>query len=227
MRKPKRPVHPALIFWDDPGTMEVCGGGTPGPAGGVGVMEAEEPDRGATPAWMFEAALFTDGGTLGANPSRRGGTWAWVVVDPYRDIRADSDCGTVVQKDFDSPPEFVTNNTSELLAAVLGMRALPDGWEGAVYSDSQTTLQRLAKARSGKIAKMAGAPADLVEELYRHAARFGQFRSVLLAGHPTREDLLYCQTQMVYRDPASGRLYSRHNHHADKLCCGVARDCGF
>lgn len=222
----RQTVRAQLMLWDDDsdsGTMTLRELNLPAEVEAVKDSASGEYDA-APPSWVFESALFPDGGTIGTNPSPHGGTWAFVVVDPYRDIRADCDSGTVVQADFTDRPVYLTNNTAELYAAVLGLRALPDGWEGAVYSDSQTTIRRLEKARDGKKNPMLGCPRDLVEAAYAEVKRVGQFRCVLLAGHPAKADLLHCQTQMVYRDPATGRVYSRHNHHADKLCGEAARD---
>lgn len=215
-----------MLLWDggDSGTMTL--GEVTTPPGGRDVREPETAGYEAAPAWVFESALFPDGGTIGTNPSPHGGTWAWVVVDPYRDIRAACESGVVAQDDFTDRPVYLTNNTAELYAAVLGLRSLPGGWEGAIYSDSQTTIRRLEKARDGLKNLMAGCPRDLVDATYAAVKHVGQFRCVLLAGHPAKADLLHCQTQMVYRDPATGRLYSRHNHHADKLCGEAARDWG-
>ena len=222
MAKCRPMVRAQPMLWDDGSdTMTL---GEFAPPGGRDVRESDTAGYEAAPAWVFESALFPDGGTIGTNPSPHGGTWAYVVVDPYRDIRADCDSGTVAQGDFTDRPVYLTNNTAELYAAVLGLRSLPDGWEGAVYSDSQTTIRRLEKARDGLKNPMLGCPRDLVDAAYAEVKRVGQFRCVLIAGHPTKAELLHCQTQMVYRDPATGRAYSRHNHHADKLCNEAARD---
>jgi hypothetical protein len=84
----------------------------------------------------------------------------------------------------------ISNNFSELLAAVRGMESLPAGWSGTIYTDSMITQRRIVKrGRYLKRAKMNGIPEWLRDQTDAAKSRLGAFRVVLLAGHPTRKDL--------------------------------------
>src|SRR5581483_9597584 len=85
-------------------------------------------------------ALYCDGGVVGHNPSSIGGTWAWCAVDEEGN-RVIERGGVVV-----APPNRpITNNHTEQIAITLALEAMPDGWEGTVYSDSQIGLGRVFK----------------------------------------------------------------------------------
>lgn len=123
--------------------------------------------------WMTD--VFVDGGIVGRNPSEIGGTWAWCEVIDGERVQEQS--GSVTPEEIGLPR--VTNNFTELLAAVLALEAMPDGWCGTLYTDSKITLYRLKGSR-----KFAGIPDSLRERCERQRERL-RFEVVLLGGHPT------------------------------------------
>lgn len=130
---------------------------------------------------MSNEVLYADGGVIGSNPSARGGTWAWCLV---RDgVRAEEESGVL-------PCEMllpsVTNNVSELYAAVRALESRPSGWTGTIYTDSQTTVYRVARPA---VAKMHGVPGFLIDRLRAVRTRLGLLHIRLVGGHPTAEEL--------------------------------------
>jgi len=127
--------------------------------------------------------IYCDGGVLKVNPSPFGGSWAWCLVEAGAIVRSAS--GIILPSECDGGP--VSNNVSELRAAVEALESTPRKWGGTLYSDSQVTLGRLFKGWP-----LNGVPEEL-------ACRVKQFRQdlrdyplidpVLLQGHPTKADL--------------------------------------
>ena len=163
--------------------------------------------------------LYTDGGVLGSNPSARGGTWAWVQVS----------CGERVQRgygwvtprelaawsqDGEMGREVVTNNMTELLAAVLGMEELPDGWGGELVTDSHVTLTRVVRLR--KQAKLNGIPLSLQRRLADCKARLGPYR---VSPEPA-----ICPVPIACGSTRDGVPVSIHNVYVDCLCARAARE---
>ena len=106
----------------------------------------------------------------------------------------------------------MTNNLTELLAAVLGMESMPANWDGTLYTDSQVTLYRVERrSPRKKAARMNGIPSALVERLNAARNRLGNYSVILLGGHPTYSDLA-----LGHRP--DGLPVSQHNVHTDKLC---------
>lgn len=89
--------------------------------------------------------LYTDGGVIIKNPSKIGGTYAWALVEPNRDRLLSFGSGIFTPKWMDK--KEVTNNHTELVAALYGVREAKDRgiqitrW----YSDSEVTLGRISK----------------------------------------------------------------------------------
>lgn len=149
-------------------------------------------------------SLYADGGVIGRNPSAVGGTWAWVQVNADGEhVRTGSGIVTPIFHGLD----LITNNLTELLAAVLGLESLPTGWVGTVYTDSQVTLYRITRDKT----KWAGIPAVLVERTQAARKPLGAYTVVLLGGHPTKAEL----AAGVRRD---GFPCSPHNVWCDKAC---------
>jgi hypothetical protein len=98
-----------------------------------------------------------------------------------------------------------------MLAAVQAMEALPDGWHGTLYTDSQVTLLRLTSGRS-----FNGIPDALVARLRAAQARLGRYGVVLVGGHPTRAEL-----HAGFRK--DGLPVSWHNVFVDRLCRDLAQ----
>lgn len=149
-------------------------------------------------------SAFTDGGCVGRNPSKLGGTWAWVVVDAD-DKEVARASGVITPEQWGMPE--VTNNATELLAALKLMEYLPNGWAGTLFTDSQITLFRITRENS----KFNGIPDAIEADVKFHRRRLGDFKVVLLDGHPTKAQL---DTGIGKR----GHGCSRWNVLCDVLC---------
>src|SRR5438445_3022 len=98
------------------------------------------------------AAIYTDGGLLTSNPSEIGGTWAWCAVTE-NGKRIGFKSGIVfadaLERDAelndDNPPQHpvVSNNHTEQIAIVKALEALPFGWSGTIFSDSEVAITRV------------------------------------------------------------------------------------
>lgn len=148
--------------------------------------------------------LFCDGGLLSKNPSPQGGTWAWCFVDEH-DQRICYESGILYPRDLGL--KKITNNHSELYAALAGMHALPDDWSGTIWTDSNVTLHRIkrdAKKAPDSIPERLDIACKALKE------RLGDYKVKLLSGHPSRE-----QIAIGYK---KCRPVSRHNVFCDQLC---------
>jgi ribonuclease HI len=153
--------------------------------------------------------IYVDGGIIGSNPSKIGGTWAAALVKRDKLIKLRS--GVVLPEHVGLP--VVTNNVTELLAAIFGLEMAPAGWDGTLFTDSQVTACRLSKVKSGA----KGLTAGLLERLGKAKARAGRFRAWLLAGHPSKAEL-------EEGHDAKGRDVSRFNVLCDEECSRLARE---
>lgn len=134
-------------------------------------------------------SLYCDGGIIGRNPSAIGGTWAWCLVEGDQLVREKS--GLIIgpagvrHSSDHSVAQPVSNNLAELVAAILGIEALPMNWSGYVCSDSQVTIGRLFW-----MWKFTRIPQEWI---WRAGSccllRPGPIRPILLQGHPTKTDL--------------------------------------
>jgi ribonuclease HI len=155
--------------------------------------------------------LYADGGVIRSNPSPHGGTFAWVLVNDLGE-RIGSDCGLIYPgKKFPA----ITNNYSELFAAVKALSAMEEGWGGTFHSDSLITIQRMTHSNHFK-----GIPDWLRKEVLE-LRRNRQWNTVLVAGHPTKRDLL-----RGYKEKKNGRRYpvSRWNRWCDNQCRELAKE---
>ena len=150
-------------------------------------------------------AVYADGGTLGKNPCRHGGMWAYRHVGPDDALVAE-DSGVIFPADVGLPT--VTNTVAELWAVVRALEALPKGWRGDVFTDSQVTVYRIARPAK---AQWRGVPDHLIQRAYTAIRRLGRLQARLLAGHPTAEDLARGHAQ-------DGRPVSPHNVACDDAC---------
>lgn len=159
------------------------------------------------------AAAYVDGGVIQVNPSPVGGTWAWAFVNAVGD-KLISDAGLVL------PPfgglDYISNNLTEMMAAVQALEALPKGWHGAFYSDSQITLGRLFQGW-----KWRGIPQELRDRARLALDRLKingalQVKYELLKGHPTKAELAAGR---------SGRMgVSKWNVYCDAECGRVGAE---
>lgn len=169
-------------------------------------MELSLAEMGSAAVTVEVAAVYADGGIVGRNPSKVGGTWAYCRCDAVG-VRLDWRAGSVTPEEAGRAE--VTNNFTELLAAVLALEGLPDGWAGTLYTDSQITAYRVGRERS----KFAGIPEPLVARVAAVRARLGRYRVVLLGGHPSyaelaagkRRDGLPCSWHNVFCDKQASR----------------------
>lgn len=169
------------------------------------------------------AAAYCDGGVISSNPSRIGGTYAAVFVSKSGE-QISSVSGTVTPAQAGLPA--ITNNYTELLAAVVAMELLPANWTGTLYTDSNVTRLRIVNAKPS----MAGIPTDLQERLAHAKSRIGgawspgQDRNgatggmcvVLLKGHPTKADL--AAGEGARGEGKQSLPVSKWNVLCDKLC---------
>lgn len=151
--------------------------------------------------------VFTDGGCAGRNPSALGGSWAWVQVAGGVEVRRAS--GTVTPAQVGLP--VVTNNLTELLAAVEALEACPAGWAGTIHTDNKVTLHRVHPRPKPARPSMVGIPQALRDRLAAAKARLGRYAVRLVAGHPTGAELAAGRT-------AKGVLASPFNVACDILC---------
>lgn len=163
--------------------------------------------------------LFTDGGVIGPNPSLLGGTWAWCLVNG-QDRRIACNSGIILPTDINR--EKVTNNVTELYAALQGLQACQEAnilclqtaageqvrlhW----FTDSYITLLRLT---TGK--KFNGIPPAL-QKLSLYLRSQFRYNSYLLGGHPTKKELLAGLNR-------KGAPVSRHNVWCDQRCTKLAK----
>jgi hypothetical protein len=169
------------------------------------------------------AAAYCDGGVISSNPSRIGGTYAAVFVSKSGE-QMSSVSGTVTPAQAGLPA--ITNNYTELLAAVVAMELLPANWTGTLYTDSNVTRLRIVNAKPS----MTGIPNDLQERLAHAKSRIGgawspgQDRNgatggmcvVLLKGHPTKADL--AAGEGARGEGKQSLPVSKWNVLCDKLC---------
>jgi len=149
-------------------------------------------------------AIYCDGGIIGPrNPSKIGGAWAWCWVNED-DCLIRHESNVILPGGMTTPT--VTNNHTELLAAVMALSSVPEGWAGTLYTDSLVTLYRVTDGVSfNAVPGWLEAKARLIREGRRYKVK-------LVAGHPTRKELL---SGVRLRN---GLPASHWNAFCDKLC---------
>lgn len=150
---------------------------------------------------------FADGGCIGPNPSRHGGTWAFRLLRGSE--VAEERSGVVTAREAALPA--VSNNYTELLACLNALSCLPEGWAGTLYSDSWCTVCRLVNERPG----FAGIPTSMVRRVWFERERLGRFKVVLLDGHPT-------VAQLAVGVGKRGNPVSEHNVACDEVCTALS-----
>lgn len=120
--------------------------------------------------------IFCDGGVIGPNPSPLGGTWAFSWEDESK-----QSAGVITPDDLDVAK--ITNNQTELLAAVKALSSVSEGWKGTLFTDSMITMYRLTTSDSFKnIPNWLRLKTLKLRRLLRP-------KVVLIGGHPTKEEL--------------------------------------
>lgn len=151
----------------------------------------------------------SDGGTVGANPSKLGGTFAYYWLD-NKGNRIREEWGLLEPEDIGM--DRLTNNVSELMAALRLIASLPKGWEGTLYTDSLITLRRITTSH-----KFNGVPPWMIKWC-KELRKDHKYKVILLAGHPTRADL-----KRGYKE-RNGHPVSIHNQWADKKCTELSKE---
>lgn len=122
-------------------------------------------------------AIYTDGATIGNNPSKLGGAWAWCAVDIHNDMIA-NDSGIV----YAPKTRIVTNNQIEQIAIVKALEAMPEGWSGIIYSDSMIAMGRVFKG-FGKNPTNKNLPPNIIRRTLEAVARCGKLTAIHVKGH--------------------------------------------
>lgn len=153
-------------------------------------------------------ALYADGGVIRKNPSDIGGTWAFCGVNEKGE-RVLERSGAVPATSV----KTVSNNTTEQIAITLALEAMPDGWTGIVYSDSRVALGRVFDGW-----RETNLPPNVSKRSKLALSRMGKIKTVLLQGHPTKDDLKQGWGKK------RGLPVSEHNVWCDKACGKAAED---
>jgi ribonuclease HI len=146
--------------------------------------------------------IYTDGGVIKSNPSPYGGTWAWCGVDAEGNRVIER--GGFVES---TNTVQITNNHTEQMAIVRALEEMPDGWSGTLYSDSKVALGRVFRNERTK-----NLPECVIRRTKVAMARMGQIKTVLLQGHPTKDDLARGWGKK------RGLPVSKHNVWCDEEC---------
>ncbi len=164
-------------------------------------------------------SMYADGGVIGPNPSMLGGTWAYCLVD-MQGLRIQTDSGIILPAparvhpsgfhDYEVGTKAVECNQSEFYAFLRGLRSLPDGWSGNIYSDSKNTIGRFFHGYG-----MSGIPDRWQQMAIEQVRRLGKLCPILLDGHPTR-------AQLLAGIGKRGQPVSEHNCWCDQECTRLA-----
>lgn len=167
--------------------------------------------------------IFCDGGVIGANPSAKGGTWAYCWVS-HNGVMLKSESGVVLPDgstqtnlktanvSYVPTLKTISNNLTEFVAALKALESVDEDWSGTLFTDSKVTLHRITNGKSFK-----GIPEPMVE-LILAIRRARKYKVVLVAGHPTKKELL-----QGYR--ARNKLpTSAHNVWCDETCQKLAKE---
>jgi ribonuclease HI len=152
-----------------------------------------------------DCRAYCDGGILGRNPSKEGGTWALFLISKDDQTVLCKASGIVRPAELEMVD--IENNVTELIAAVEALERLPDGWRGVLFSDSQNTIRRL----TGRNPSFGGVPAGLYIRASVQRKRFPNLRAVLLDGHPNAD-------QLIAGIGKRGYPVSRWNYLCDQEC---------
>ncbi len=128
--------------------------------------------------------LVTDGACSGNGTDESRGGWAAILTGP--------DGAETVLTGGEYP---TTNNRMELMAALAGLRSVPEGSDVELVTDSSYLANAIAKGwlkgwqRKGwrTASKQPVANRDLWEQMIEELARHGAVRPVLVRGHAGHE----------------------------------------
>lgn len=153
-------------------------------------------------------AIYTDGGLIGQNPSPIGGTWAWCAVNKDG-VRLVERSGVVLAPEG----RVITNNHTEQIAIVLALEAMPAGWCGELFSDSQVALGRVLWGWAEK-----NLPPNISSRSRAAVKRLGIIAGFVLKGHPTRAELSAGVSAKI------NLPVSEHNVWCDKACRSASQN---
>jgi ribonuclease HI len=139
--------------------------------------------------------IYCDGGTIGRNPSKIGGTWAWckVVITPE-----------------DADTANITNNFTELYAAIRALES-ENTKKVSLFTDSNITKLRLTTSN-----KFANIPKWMINRA-KELRKIGNYEVTLLGGHPTKKELI------TGRKKKNGLPVSKFNCLCDEECNKLAK----
>lgn len=149
--------------------------------------------------------IFVDGGCIGRNPSKHGGTWCYCWVDEKGRAMDTHASGLILPSEHRM--EAITNNYSELYAALMGLSSVPLNWNGTIYTDSKITMYRITSSNA-----FSGIPTHLKSKVLERR-RGRRYKVAHVKGHPTKADLLKGAN-------AKGDKVSKFNVFCD-LECGI------
>lgn len=151
--------------------------------------------------------LYTDGGVIQRNPSPIAGTWAFVLVAENGSIEKNS--GVILPSEWGLTE--ITNNQTEMYAMLMGLCAVSESEEGVVVCpDSMVTLGRCFLGYRWKNIPPA------MHEIYQRERKrldryWSTYKTILLAGHPTR-------AQLATGFGKHGYPVSEYNVMCDQMC---------
>jgi len=157
--------------------------------------------------------LFVDGGLIGSNPSKIGGTWAYRLLSKGEIVKENS--GMITLKE--SEMYRISNNLTEMLALINGLNILPFDWRGTVFSDSKITLGRVFVGWHWSDDELPAWMKNRLENQKARLVHWGQIHCGLLDGHPTKAHL-------ASGFGKRGHHVSEHNLAVDKMCRKAASD---
>lgn len=141
--------------------------------------------------------LYTDGGVAGKNPSPVGGSWAAIFAGGFLGDQHITISGAVVPSDLGATYQVVTNNNTELIAIVRGLKHMVGFTKETrfetrkpihVYTDSRIAQGWMTGEYSTRMV-----PASVLKEMEEVAWLLSRIEVRveyhLLAGHPTRQEI--------------------------------------
>jgi ribonuclease HI len=142
-------------------------------------------------------AVYCDGGVIGDGGLVRsrsvvGGVWAWCGVNA-EGLRV-MEAGGSVPAPHGRP---VTNVHTEHMAICKALEAMPEGWNGPVYSDNETALGRVFLGWACN-----NLPSNVKQRTEKALAELGEVYPVLCKGHP-RKDMLETGQAWRYEVPCA------------------------
>lgn len=152
--------------------------------------------------------VYCDAGVIGPNPSTKGGTWAWCWVKDKQIVRTAS--GVITPEDVQML--IVTNNVSELFAAIRALESVPPTWWGVLHTDSLVTLRRITTGQ-----KFNGVPPWMIKRSLTVRDTHRNYFVQLVGGHPTTQELL------LGKRVRNGLKVSKFNVWCDEECGRLAR----